>query len=80
MTEHLDKNKIINKNYFCIQKQKNCFDSIIALTKWIKSELDKKKIVYFVWLEKAIAKNFYFFLKIEKKGLWRIGDFYPVRF
>ena len=32
MSENLDVNKIINKNQFGFQKQKSCFNTIIALT------------------------------------------------
>ena len=32
MLEHLDMNKIINKNQFGFKKQKSCRNTIIALT------------------------------------------------
>ena len=45
MSEHLNMNKIINKNQFGFQKQKSCLNTIIALTEKINHYVEEKDIV-----------------------------------
>ena len=72
MSEHLDMNKMINKNQFGFQKQKSCLNTIIALTEKINHYVDEKDIVLTIFLDLAKAFNSIsldiFIQKIEKYG------------
>ena len=69
--EHLDMNKIINKNQFGFQKQKSCLNTIIALTEKTNHYVEEK-IVLTIFLDLAKAFNSIsldtFIHKIEKYG------------
>ena len=56
MSEHLDMNKIINKNQFGFLKQKSCLNTIIALTEKINHYIEEKDIVLTILLD--LAKTF----------------------
>ena len=72
MSEHLDMNKIINKNQFGFQKQKSCLNTIIALTEKINHYVEEKDIILTIFLD--LARDFnsislsIFIQKIEKYG------------
>ena len=51
MLEHLDINKIIDKNQFGFQKQKLCLNTIIALTEKINHYVEEKNIVLTIFLD-----------------------------
>ena len=53
MSEHLDMNKIINKNQFGFQKQKSCLNTIIALTEKINHYVEEKDLVLTIFLDLA---------------------------
>ena len=57
MSEHLDLNKIINKNQFGFQKQKSCLNTIIALTENINHYVEEKGLVLTIFLDLAKAFN-----------------------
>ena len=56
MSEHLDVNKVINKNQFGFQKQK-CLNTIFALTEKINHYAEEKNIVLTIFLDLAKAFN-----------------------
>ena len=72
MSEHLDMNKMINKNQFVFQKQKSCLNAIIALTEKINHYVKEKHIVLTIFLDLSKAFNpislDFFFKKTEKYG------------
>ena len=72
ISEHLDMNKIINKNQFGFQKQKSCLNTIIALTEKINHYIEEKDTVLTIFLDLAKAFNSIsldlFIQKIEKYG------------
>ena len=57
MSEHLDMNKIINKNQFGFQKQKSCLHTIIALTEKINHYVEEKDLLFTIFLDLAKAFN-----------------------
>ena len=57
MAEHLDMNKIINKNQFGFQKQKSCLNTMIALREKINHYVEQKDIVLTIFLDLAKAFN-----------------------
>ena len=72
MSEHLDLVEKINKNQFCLQKQKSCLNTIIALTEKINHYVEEKDIVLTIFMDLAKALNSIsldiFTQKIEKNG------------
>ena len=70
LSEHLDMNKIINKNQFGFRKQKSCLNRIVALTEKTNHYDEEKDIVLTIFL--CLAKAFnsislvIFIQKIEK--------------
>ena len=57
MSEHLDMNKIINKNQFGFQKQKSCLNTKFALTEKINHYVEEKDTVLTIFLVLAKAFN-----------------------
>ena len=57
MSEHLDMNKTINKNQFCLQKQKLRLNAIIDLTEKITHYVEEKDMVLRTFLDLTKASN-----------------------
>ena len=71
-SEHLDMNEIINKNQFGFQKQKSCFNTIVALTEKMNHYVEEKDKFLKIILDLAKAFNSipveFFLQNIEKYG------------